>query len=147
LLRENLLTQAAKSTETVMGCKMRPGMLATGFACLIATLHCYGQAPPQAHSSELTVEAIRARLDLTPEQQRQITPLVTEYRKSLAEFRANLDRSSSVQTKRGLLLQVAGIQEEFNSKVTPLLTDAQRAEWKKIRAEMRDELKERWRAK
>jgi hypothetical protein len=63
------------------------------------------------------------------------------------EFRANLDRSSSVQTKRGLLLQVAGIQEEFNSKITPLLTDAQRAEWKKIRAEMRDELKERWRAK
>jgi hypothetical protein len=34
---------------------------------------------------------------------------------------------------------------DFNSKVKPLLTEEQRAEWQKIRDEMRAQLRERWR--
>ena len=130
-----------------MGLWMRPVIVATTLGCLLVTLHCYGQSTPQVHSAGLTLEEIRSRLDLTPEQEEQIKPLAAEYRKQMSEIRANLEKGRSGQSKRGLLLQAAAIQDEFNSNVAPLLTDEQRAEWKRIRGEMLDELKARWRAK
>jgi hypothetical protein len=65
----------------------------------------------------------------------------------MSEIRANLEKTRSRQSRRGLLLQAAAIQEGFHSTLAPLLTDEQRAEWKTIRDEMRDELKQRWHAK
>jgi DNA-binding transcriptional MerR regulator len=130
-----------------MGRWMRPVIVTTTLGCLFVTLHCYGQSTPQVYPSGLTIEEIRSRLDLTAEQQQQITPLATEYRKRMSEIRANLEKTRSRQSRRGLLLQAAAIQEGFHSTLAPLLTDEQRAEWKTIRDEMRDELKQRWHAK
>jgi hypothetical protein len=137
-----------KSKEAVfMERWLRTEILATGLICVLVTLHCHGQSTPQMHSVDLTIEQIRSRLDLSSGQEEQIRPMVAEYRKRMAEIRANLDKSRSTQSRRGLLLQVAAVQEELKNQVDPLLTDKQRAEWKKIRSEMRDELKERWRGK
>jgi hypothetical protein len=126
---------------------MRPVIVTATLGCLFATLHCYGQSTPQTYPSGLTIEEIRSRLDLTAEQQQQITPLATEYRKRMSEINANLEKTRSRQSRRGLLLQAAAIQEDFDSTLAPLLTDEQRAEWNTIRDEMRDELKQRWHAK
>jgi hypothetical protein len=107
-------------------------------------MDCSGEPAAQA-APALTMEALSSRLRLTPEQEAQVRPLVDEHRKRIAEIRANLERDHSSRSKRGLLLEEASIQEDFNSKLKSLLTDEQRTEWQRIRGEIRHQLKERWR--
>jgi hypothetical protein len=92
------------------------------------------------------MQELASRLQLTPEQQAQIEPLVKRHKADMEEIRANLARADSRRSKRALLLETASIQEEFLRQLQPLLSEKQRGEWQKIRDELRKALKDHWRS-
>ena len=96
-----------------------------------------------ARAVQVNIEELRERLALTPEQQAQIAPLAEERRTKMEGIRTRLASASSRQDKRSALKDAKAIQDDFAGKVEPLLTPAQQAEWKKMREEMRAQMKQR----
>ena len=96
-----------------------------------------------ARAAQVNIEELRERLALTPEQQAQIAPLAEERRTKMEGIRTRLASASSRQDKRSALKDAKAIQDDFAGKVEPLLTPAQQAEWKKMREEMRAQMKQR----
>jgi septal ring factor EnvC (AmiA/AmiB activator) len=95
-------------------------------------------SPPQ-----VTIEELRTRLNLTPQQQEQIAPLVEERKAKMAPIRAKVSSTASRREKIAAFQEAKAVQDDFNSKVQPLLSQEQQAEWNKIREEMRGRMKER----
>ena len=95
--------------------------------------------------AQMNIEDLRARLALTPDQQAQMAPLVEERKAKMAGIRSKLSAATSRRDKRSVLQEAKVIQDDFNSKVEPVLTQEQQAEWKKIREESREQMKERLR--
>ena len=96
-----------------------------------------------ARAAQVNIDELRARLALTPEQQAQIAPLAEDRRTKMEGIRTRLASASSRQDKRSVLKDAKAIQDDFAGKVEPLLTPAQQAEWKKMREEMRAQMKQR----
>jgi septal ring factor EnvC (AmiA/AmiB activator) len=95
-------------------------------------------SPPQ-----VTIEELRTRLNLTPQQQEQIAPLVEERKAKMEPIRAKVSSTASRREKIAAFQEAKAVQDDFNSKVQPLLSQEQQAEWNKIREEMRGRMKER----
>ena len=96
-----------------------------------------------APTAQMNIDEMRARLALTPEQQAQIAPLAEERRTKMEGIRTRLASASSRRDKRAVLQDAKAIQDDFAGKVEPLLTPTQQAEWKKMREEMRAQMKQR----
>jgi len=118
---------------------------------LTALLYVASPAIPAAAAAEepaaqLSIEDLKARLSLTPEQQEKIAPLAEERRAKLEGIRGKLSSAASRQDKRAVLQDAKAIQDDFASKVEPLLTAEQKTEWTRMRAEARSKMIERWRS-
>ncbi len=87
-------------------------------------------------------QATIAELNLTPEQKQKLTPIFREEMERMAALRN--DQSLAPREK---LQQMKTIQEETVPQVKAILTPEQFAKWEKKRAEARDELQERFRAR
>jgi hypothetical protein len=96
---------------------------------------------------EQKINELKARLALTPEQEASIKPLAEQRYYALQALQTKYAGDTSPKARRAMLKEAKGIQAEYVSKVEPLLTDAQKTEWKKIREEMRAELSKRWQAR
>lgn len=92
---------------------------------------------------QISIEELRTRLNLTPQQQEQIAPLVEERKAKMEPIRAKVDSAASRREKLAVLQEAKAVQDDFNSKVQPILTQEQQAEWQKIREELRERMKER----
>ena len=119
------------------------GALAMSLGC--ALLQPSAAADSPAPAAQMSIDDLKARLALTPEQQEKIAPLAEERRSKMEAIRSKLASATSRRDKREVMQEAKGIQEDFTSKVEPLLTPAQQTEWKKIREEMRAQMMERWR--
>jgi hypothetical protein len=95
-------------------------------------------------ATQMNIDELTARLNLTPEQQAQIAPLAETRRSKLEGIRGKLDSASSRRDKRAVLQEAKAVQDEFTSKVEPLLTAEQKSEWQKMREETRSKMKERF---
>jgi hypothetical protein len=102
-------------------------------------------ARSNSEAAQLAMGQLRERLELTPDQEARIAPLVQARNQKLKALRDSMDAGASRREKRGALKQARAIQSEFVSKVEPLLTDPQKKEWEAIRQEMRDEMMKRYR--
>ena len=111
--------------------------------CGTAQLAAADDAP--APAPQLNIEDLRARLNLSPEQQAQIQPLVEQRKAKMEGIRTRLSAATSRRDKRAVLQQAKAVQDDFNNAVTPLLSKEQQAEWTKIRAEVHDRMKDRLR--
>lgn len=100
-------------------------------------------AESSAPAPRLTIDELRARLNLTSQQQEQIAPFVEERRAKLEPIRAKIGPTASRRDRIAALREAKAIQDDFNGKVQPLLTPAQQEEWSKIRSEVREQMKER----
>ena len=98
---------------------------------------------PASPAPQITIEELRARLNLTPQQQEQIAPLVEERKAKMEPIRAKASSTASRREKMAVLQEAKAVQEDFNRKVQPLLTQEQQAEWNKMREELRGQMKER----
>ena len=94
-------------------------------------------------ASQVTIEELRTRLNLTPQQQEQIAPLVAERKAKMEPIRAKASSTASRREKIALFQEAKAVQDDFSRKVQPLLTQEQQAEWNKIREELRGQMKER----
>lgn len=101
-------------------------------------------ATPAAPS--IGIDELKARLQLTPDQQAKIAPLAEERRAKLEGMRDKLNSASSRRDKRAVLQEAKAAQDDFAAKVEPLLTPEQQTEWQKIREETREKMLERWRS-
>lgn len=114
--------------------------LAAGLVFSISMVSLSTAAPPDAVPS---IDVVRNRLSLTPEQEEKLVPLFQERRAQLQELRSRIEQASSRQDKRSLLREGKQQADTFNSKVESLLDVRQKQEWNELRNETREKVKER----
>lgn len=88
------------------------------------------------------LETVKSRLKLTPEQAANIRPILEEEVGKLKALREKYEGQTSRKAKRAKLKDAKAIQSDAQNRINPLLTDEQKAEWKKLRDEMKAKAKE-----
>jgi hypothetical protein len=119
---------------------MKPRAILSTLA--LSTLICGGPAIAASPADDILMEDMTSRLNLTEAQQAQIAPLLEQRNKQLKALRGNLPADASRRQKLKSLRESRSIQQEFVGKVSPALTREQKAEWEKMREEMRDKATE-----
>ena len=97
----------------------------------------------QSADGQVTLDTMRDRLALTPEQEAKIAPLLEERSAKLKALRSSSDPGASRREKLGLLRQARSIQQDFAKQVEPLLSKQQKIQWDALRKEMQEAVKER----
>lgn len=109
-----------------------------------------GVDPERAAQAAARLEEIRARLDLSEEQRAAADPILRasfERRAALVQqARAGGERPGFRELRR-LRGELDAIAEETDAELAPILTSEQASEWSAIQAELRDEARERLRAR
>ena len=93
------------------------------------------------------IEQLKSRLNLTPEQTDNLDPIV---RQELDEMRAVRDRLGSDTSRHGrmtMLNELKEVQRKYQPQVNAILTPEQIDEWKKIKRERKQQLKDEYRKK
>jgi hypothetical protein len=115
-------------------------------ACCLAGLLAYGQ---QASSEDRAAQAaermkqLQARLKLTPEQIEKLKPIVQQ---EIQELRAVRDKHASDTSRRGRLSmarEMKGVQDKYDDSIGAVLTPEQIKEWKKIKEERKEQMKQK----
>jgi Spy/CpxP family protein refolding chaperone len=122
--------------------RSRAGLLFAAGLGLCALLASPGFAAPVLDTLP-TLDTLRNRLELTPEQENKLAPL---FDKRIAELRQTKDlltQASTSQQKRDVLREAKKAGDEFNRQVESVLTPSQQHEWREIRSEIRERAKER----
>lgn len=96
---------------------------------------------------ELRVEELKERLDLTPDQESRLAPIVDARNAKLRELRSNTGGDTSRRARLAALKEARKIQADFSAQIAPILTKEQQAEWAEIREEARAAAKERMRVR
>jgi hypothetical protein len=94
-------------------------------------------------AAELRIEEIKERLALTPEQEKQLAPIIEARNSKLRDLRASHDGDTSRRARFAMLKEARQIQDDFNAQIEPILTKEQREEWAEIRKEARAAAQER----
>src|SRR5690606_17813581 len=89
----------------------------------------------------IAMEELAARLDLDAAQQARIAPALQERNERLQGVTGKA--GASRREKLQVLREARTIQQDFVSKVSPVLTKEQNAEWSQLRDETREQLSER----
>jgi Spy/CpxP family protein refolding chaperone len=111
-----------------------------GIALSLFLAMCWGQ--PDAQEPGTRLEEYQQRLNLTPSQIEQIRPILEDEAAKLREIRSKHQGDTSRRGRRSLLRELRAVQQDAQTRIDPLLTPQQRAEWTKLRAERRDELRQ-----
>ena len=102
----------------------------------------------QADASPLdyvpSMDVVRNKLELTPEQETQLRPLFDQRLAELQEIRTRVEQAPSKADKRAIMREAKQHQAAFNTSVENLLTPSQRTKWRELRSETREKLKERY---
>jgi uncharacterized coiled-coil DUF342 family protein len=96
-------------------------------------------------AAELRIEELKERLQLTPEQESRLAPIIEARNSKLRELRSSMEGDSSRRARMAALKEARKIQADFSEKIAPILTKEQQAEWEKIREEFRAAAKQRMR--
>jgi hypothetical protein len=94
-------------------------------------------------AAELRMEEIKQRLALTPEQEKQLAPIIEARNSKLRDLRSSKDGDTSRRARFAMLKEARKIQDDFNAQIEPILTKEQQKEWEEIRKEGRETAKER----
>ena len=84
----------------------------------------------------------QARLQLTPEQKEQLTPILRDDLEWLRDWKVRFTNQHNRRDRRQLLRELRGHQGTVEKQIEPLLTAAQQKTWKQIRDERRAEIKQ-----
>ena len=103
----------------------------------------------QAGSEQRTAQAheriaqLQARLKLTPDQAEKLKPVI---QKEVEELRAVREQHSSDTSRRGkakMLQAMRDVQGKYEDEIAAILTPEQKQEWKKIKEERKQEMKQK----
>jgi hypothetical protein len=90
-----------------------------------------------------TLDTLRSRLELTPDQEKQLLPMFEKRKSELRQTQALLEQASTPQQQRELLREAGQAGDAFSAQVERLLTPSQQHEWREFRSEQREKAKER----
>jgi Spy/CpxP family protein refolding chaperone len=90
-----------------------------------------------------SIETVRGRLDLTPEQEAQLRPIFQNRLSELQHSQLLLQRASTPQQKEDVLRDEERASDAFNSRVESVLTPSQKYEWREMRSSVREKIEER----
>jgi hypothetical protein len=94
---------------------------------------------------ELRIEELKERLELTPEQESRLAPIIEARNVKLRELRSSTGGDTSRRARMAALKEARKIQADFSAQIAPILTKEQQDEWEEIRKEVRAAAKERMR--
>ena len=114
--------------------------------CLTA-LSVYAQQPAssedRAAQAREKIAELQSRLKLTPEQIKTLKPIIQQ---EVQELRTVRDKHASDTSRRGKLnmaREMKGVQDKYDDSITAILTPEQVQEWKKIKEERKQQMKEK----
>jgi hypothetical protein len=113
-------------------------------ACLVA-----GPASAQQSVWDTvpSMDVVRNRLSLTPEQESKLTPIFERRAAELRTVREQLEQATSRAQKRTIMQDAKHGAKAFNSDVEAVLDASQKSEWRELRAQTREKVKERYEEK
>ena len=120
-----------------------PGLAALLLLC--ASVPAIAAESATRQPAPIAMEELADRLDLDAAQQARIAPALQERNERLQAVTAKA--GTSRREKLQVLREARKIQQDFVSKVSPVLTKEQNAEWSQLRDEAREQLTERQRRK
>ncbi len=123
------------------------GIRAAAAVILLASAS-FGVAAQQPAVDPAAIQAAlqeaRARLQLTPDQEAQLKPLIQERNEALKAIRDKHAGDDSRRARRAMFREAKPVVENYQARVRTILNDAQYDEWEKMRAEARERLKEQY---
>ena len=123
------------------------GIRSAAAAILLASAS-FGVAAQQPAVDPAAIQAAlqeaRARLQLTPDQEAQLKPLIQERNEALKAIRDKHAGDDSRRARRAMFREAKPVVENYQARVRTILNDAQYDEWEKMRAEARERLKEQY---
>lgn len=114
-------------------------VLATMSAGVIAQ-----QAAIDPAAIKAALQEAKLRLQLTPEQEAQLKPLMQERNQALKAIRDKYAGDDSRRARRAMFREAEPVVENYQARVRTILNDAQYAEWENMRAEARERLKQQY---
>ena len=89
-----------------------------------------------------SMDVVRSRLSLTPEQEAQLTPLFERRKGELKKTRERVEQSPSRQEKRAALRDAKQQGDAFNAEVEKILNSQQKTQWHELRKETREKVRQ-----
>jgi len=123
--------------------RSRPGISIAAGILLCAILTSVPAVAQSVANMMPTLETVRSRLELTPEQDAQLRPIFENRQSELQQTQLQLQSATTPQQKRDVLRNSKKAGDSFNSQVESVLSPAQKNEWREIRSELREKAKER----
>jgi hypothetical protein len=128
---------------------MKTNILIAIFSALLtcAANPCAAQQTSDAQRKEQLqqrLQQVKDRLNLTPEQAEQVRPVLTEEVESLRALREKYNQNGQDRrTRMKMGRELRSIRSAADDKLKKILSKQQMDEWKKIREEWRQDLRER----
>jgi Skp family chaperone for outer membrane proteins len=94
-----------------------------------------------------SIDVVRARLNLTSEQQAKLQPLFQKRAADLQATRVRLEQAASQTEKHDVLRTAESEAQVFNTQVESVLNNEQKSEWRELRDETREKVEERYEQK
>lgn len=91
-----------------------------------------------------SIDVVRSKLHLTPEQEAKLKPMFQEREQQLYATRSRLDAATTSEQKRQVWKTAKSDAQAFNAQVESVLDSSQKAEWRELRDETREKVKERY---
>lgn len=124
--------------------KRYPGLAALVAVCFVG-LSPLVAAQDSSGMQQMGMDELSSRLQLTADQQSKIQPLMEARRAKLESAHSKMASADSRHDKRAAMKEAKAAQDEFVRNVNPILNEDQQAQWEKMRAAAREEMKDRWR--
>ena len=94
-----------------------------------------------------TLDVVRSRLELTPEQDAKLTPVFQRRASELQEASDRLARAATPQEEKAVIEVAKQQGQAFNTEVESALTPTQKTKWRELRKETREKLKDKYEEK
>ncbi len=88
------------------------------------------------------LDNLKQRLNLTPDQLAAIKPILQAEVDSFTAIRERYAGKTERPERRAMMGEYRKVRDDANTKIKPLLTEAQQAEWKKWKDENRAKMRE-----
>ena len=114
-------------------------------ACALGALFASSPVTAQTFRDSVpSIDAVRSRLNLTPEQEAKLRPLFVQRGADIQATRSKLETATTRTDKKAVLQAAKRDAQAFNSKVEAELNTQQKHEWRDMRDESREKVKERY---
>jgi hypothetical protein len=91
-----------------------------------------------------SLDVVRSRLSLTPEQDARLVPIFEQRIGELQQLKDQLAKATTDQQKRNLIRGAKQGAQAFNTQVESVLDSSQKSAWRELRAQTREKVKERY---